>query len=158
MKMLLSRNAALEIISALFILLFAYTGINKLIDHVMFEFTLRGHPLLKNHTILISWVLPIVELLVCILLFFPRLRKAGLYSSFAVMLIFTIYVGYMMAFVPNLPCSCGGIISALTWKQHIIFNAFFTFLGAYAIWLTKNKSNYKVQYSGKNIITYPEHS
>jgi hypothetical protein len=34
----------------------------------------------------------------------------------------------MVSFDKNLPCSCGGIISKLSWKQHILFNLFFIML------------------------------
>jgi hypothetical protein len=39
----------------------------------------------------------------------------------------------MISFDKNLPCSCGGIISKLSWKQHIIFNLFFIVLSVIGI-------------------------
>ena len=53
------------------------------------------------------------------------------------MTIFTLYIGYMVAFVPKLPCSCGGIIQKMSWNQHLIFNVGFILLGVYAIWLDR---------------------
>jgi hypothetical protein len=31
----------------------------------------------------------------------------------------------MLAFDTSLPCSCGGIIAKLSWKEHVVFNLFF---------------------------------
>jgi hypothetical protein len=39
----------------------------------------------------------------------------------------------MIAFDPELPCSCGGILQSMNWTQHLIFNIFFTLLGLGAI-------------------------
>jgi hypothetical protein len=70
------------------------------------------------------------------LLFVPSVRKWGLASSLALMFLFTCYISYMILFARNLPCSCGGIFSAMTWPEHLIFNIFFTALAAIGLWFT----------------------
>jgi putative oxidoreductase len=42
------------------------------------------------------------------------------------MLLFTFYILYMLLFEKHLPCSCGGVLKEMTWKQHLVFNLFFT--------------------------------
>jgi hypothetical protein len=74
---------------------------------------------------IVGWSLPAVELVVSVLLFLPFTKKLGLYLSFGLMVLFTAYISYMVMFTPHLPCSCGGVIKQLSWKQHLVFNAFF---------------------------------
>lgn len=129
-----------NIISALFILLFVYTAITKFIEHESFRAVLSQSPLIGINSTIISWVLPILELFTATLLFIPTLRKWGFASSLILMLIFTGYITYMISFSRHLPCSCGGVVSAMTWPEHLIFNIFFTALAAIALRITlKNK-------------------
>jgi hypothetical protein len=55
------------------------------------------------------------------------------------MFLFTIYVGLMISFAPHLPCSCGGVIKQMSWKQHLTFNTFFTALALFGIWLSRRQ-------------------
>jgi hypothetical protein len=82
-------------------------------------------------------VVPALELLVACLLVVPGTRKWGLYGSFALMAGFTLYVGYLLAFADDLPCSCGGVIQQMTWGQHLLFNIFFTVIAWTGIRLYK---------------------
>jgi hypothetical protein len=45
----------------------------------------------------------------------------------------------------NLPCSCGGVIQQLSWKQHIVFNISFIVLGIAGIYFQLRISNEKQQ-------------
>jgi hypothetical protein len=129
-----------EIIAALFILLFVYTATTKLMEQDSFIAVLSQSPLIGKNAIVLSWLLPILELITATLLFIPSFRKWGFASAFILMVIFTSYITYMIIFAKNLPCSCGGVISRMTWFQHLIFNIFCTALAAIAWRLTlKNK-------------------
>jgi Methylamine utilisation protein MauE len=120
----------LNVISAFFIFLFVYTALSKLFDIKLFQGSLIKSPLLKDYSSIISWAVPITELMISIFLFFPKTRIMGLWFTFFLMLSFTIYVAYMILFIADLPCSCGGLIRYLTWQQHLILN---TALAAIAI-------------------------
>lgn len=133
----MKRATIIEIIAALLILLFVYTGISKLSEQPAFINVLSKSPLIGNFSEVIAWALPITELIVALLLMFPTTRLKGLYASAILMSIFTIYLGYMIAFTPKLPCSCGGALKQLTWKQHLVFNIFFTLLAVWGIMLSK---------------------
>ena len=122
-----------DIISALFMLLFVYTAITKLIEHESFKAVLTQSPLIGNKATILSWVLPILELFTATLLFIPTLRKWGFASSLILMFLFSCYITYMILFARDLPCSCGGVLSAMTWPEHLIFNIFFTALAAIAL-------------------------
>lgn len=135
---ILKNGITLEIISALLILLFLYTGISKLYDVPNFERVLRGSPLIRNYATWVAWGIPILEVVTCFLLFFQKSRTYGLYLSLGLMTAFTLYIAYMLIFTPKLPCSCGGVISLMTWKQHLIFNIAYTLIAALGIFINKN--------------------
>jgi hypothetical protein len=130
-----------DIICGLLILLFAYAAISKLIDRQHFLAVLAQMLLIKSVAGFISFALPVTELVVCVLLFMPDTRLLGLYASFGLMLVFTLYIGFMILFAPHLPCSCGGFLQKLNWSQHLIFNLVFIALSAIAILLYQSNKN-----------------
>lgn len=129
----MSRRFTIQLISALLILLFTYTGLSKFIDQERFAFTLSRSPLLQPFASFIAWALPLAELFIALLLFIPRLQQWGLRLSLVLLVAMTLYLGYMVLFSSDLPCACGGVISQLSWGQHILFNLGFVALTAYAI-------------------------
>jgi hypothetical protein len=135
------RKLVVEVIAALFILLFLYTALSKSFMIGSTVDVIKRTPFFSNFPKVTAWSVVVVEYAVAALLFFPQTRKAGLYSSLVIMLGFTLYIGYMKAVIPRLPCSCGGVISTLTWNQHLVFNIFFALLAGYGIRLMgKSKS------------------
>lgn len=108
----------------LLVFLFTYTGVSKIINHATFEVTLFQSPLAKDYRSIISWVVPGIELIIVLLLFPEKSRRLGLLLSLLLMLVFTCYIAYMVLFIPNLPCSCGGILKELSWNNHLLLNSF----------------------------------
>lgn len=133
----MKRATIIEIIAALLILLFVYTAVSKLTEQAAFIYVLKKSPLVSDFASTIAWSLPTIELIIALLLMFPATRTIGLYASAIVMSVFTIYIAYMMAFTPQLPCSCGGVLKQMTWNQHLVFNIFFTLLAIWGIMLSK---------------------
>jgi hypothetical protein len=125
------RNLQSEVIASLLILLLAYTAFDKYINHVTFLDTLQSSTLLHPVANLLSWAVPVTELAIVSLLLFPSLRGLGLLCAGVLLSLFTVYIIYMLLFAPNLPCSCGGVISYLSWKQHIVLNIIFVLLAFY---------------------------
>jgi len=132
------QTVYIEVLSAFFIFLFGYTAINKILDHNNFIALLSQSTLTARSATLIAWMLPVAELLTVVFLILPATRKLGFKMTFASMAVFTIYVTYMLLFVHDLPCSCGGVISSMTWQQHLLFNSVLTILSAIGLWLIKN--------------------
>lgn len=122
----ITRKAIVDIIAALLILLFTYTAVSKLMTWDLFKVLLAQSPGIGKHADWLFIAIPAVELIIAALLFFPTTRLKGLYASFVLMLAFTIYVIYMVQQGGILPCSCGGVISKMSWTQHIYFNLLFT--------------------------------
>jgi hypothetical protein len=131
-----SGNRIVEVIASLFIFLFVYVAISKLVAHELFRVVLSKSPLLTHFSVLLSWLVPIMELLVSALLFVPRFRSAGLLASFLLMMAFTVYIGYMLSMSSQLPCSCGGVLSKLSWRGHFWFNMACTLLAAIGLGLS----------------------
>jgi uncharacterized membrane protein YphA (DoxX/SURF4 family) len=133
----ISKSTIVEIISILFVILFLYTGISKLMEYGVFKEQIADSPILKPFASFIAWSLPLTEFLVSILLIIPRWRLKGLYASLVLMIAFTLYIGAIMIFNKELPCSCGGIISLLSWKEHLVFNSVFIGLAFAGVQLEK---------------------
>lgn len=108
-------------------LLFSYTAISKLLEQDTFIFQMKLSPLTLMKTLapMLAWLLPFTELTVVCLLFSERYRRVGLWYSIVLFSIFEIYIAGMLISKQHLPCTCGGIISMLSWKGHLVFNAAF---------------------------------
>jgi len=129
----LKKQTILEIISLLFVILFLYTGISKFSDYDVFREQLGASPTLGPVAPVMSWGLPVIEIIVAVMVFVQRYRRYGLYASFVLMIIFTGYVGALLLFSDELPCSCGGIIALLSWPQHLVVNVLLIILAFTAI-------------------------
>jgi hypothetical protein len=133
-------NSALdEWIAASLIFLFAYAAINKILDHQIFQEQLGLFPFIKTIAWLASWAIPFLELFASTLLFFPVRRRAGLFLALILFTCFTIYLLAMIESGYHLPCSCGGVLKWMSWKQHLIFNSCFILLVIMAIVFSNSK-------------------
>lgn len=128
-----------EIICLLYVLLFCYAAVSKLLDYQQFVQQLQDSPL-KQVAGITAWLTPATELLLALLLIIPKTRKAGLYGSFLLMMVFTCYIIYILKYSPDIPCSCGGILENMNWTQHLAFNILFTSLALIALILMSKKT------------------
>jgi hypothetical protein len=134
-------------VSILLILLFGYTAFSKvdfftgkhIIDVTQFKFDMAKSPVLQHHINILGYLIPAVELLICFLLVFNRTKLIGYYSSLLLLCMFTGYITYMFAHYPVLPCTCGGIVATLSWKNHLLLNVFFILITVNAIYLTHKR-------------------
>ncbi len=124
----MKRNTIVEVISYILIFLFVYASVNKLNNYKIFQVQLSKSPFITSYAGILSWALPGIELITALLLSFKALRLQGLYFSLFLMALFTSYLAAMLTFSYYIPCSCGGVMEGLTWKQHILFNLFFILL------------------------------
>jgi hypothetical protein len=132
----MKKQIAIEIIVFLFVVLFLYAAGSKLVEYQKFIGQIGMSPLITNYAETIAWAIPTVEIVISLMLIIPRFRLAGLYSAFGLMMVFTFYIVAMFASSTKLPCACGGVLSMLGWKNHLIFNIGFDLLGLAAIILT----------------------
>jgi uncharacterized membrane protein YphA (DoxX/SURF4 family) len=127
------RQWWLEGIACLLIILFVYAGLSKLIDFSTFRFQLGRSPFITQIAGFVAWSIPAAEIILALCLVFRRTRLLGLYGSFFLMLLFTGYIYAMLHFSYYVPCSCGGVLSKMSWNQHLVFNIFFTVLALVGI-------------------------
>jgi thiol-disulfide isomerase/thioredoxin len=142
----MKKDLLVDIISYFFILLFLYTGVTKLMEIHLFKEQLLSSPLLGSMAGIITWALPIGELLLVITLFIPAYRLRALYATLILMTFFTVYVTIILFMDNQLSCSCGGIIEELSPKQHVLFNGVCVVLSAIAIAICK-RSKPSVQFN-----------
>lgn len=139
----MTRKITLEIISALLVLLWVYAAISKLIDYSTFKVQLGKSPLLTQFAGFVAIAVPLIELLISGALIVPKYRLIGLYGSLFMLVMFTAYLIAILNFSYYIPCSCGGILSGLSWNTHIVFNLAFAALAVIGIVIiTKHKKQY----------------
>jgi uncharacterized membrane protein YphA (DoxX/SURF4 family) len=129
--------------SYLFILLYLYAAVSKLLDFETFTIQLAQSPLLSAYASIISWLVPGIEIAIAILLMFPRFRTIALYAAFILMVMFTAYIYIILNFSDFIPCSCGGVLEKLSWTQHLFFNIFFIILAGVAVFFAGRYSSKK---------------
>lgn len=131
-------------VSLLFILLFVYAAVTKLMDFQTFKSQLGQSPLLAAFATMVPWGIIIIEILVALLLSFKKTRLLGLYVAFFLMALFTAYIVIILNFTPFVPCSCGGVLEALGWTEHLVFNCVFIAFALLAIALIDKASLRKI--------------
>ena len=115
--------------AVLLTILFAYTSTSKFLEHAKFVFQmeLAPVPFMKILAPALSWVLPVIEFIVAVGLvlgmFVSFILRYAIQSALILLIAFELYITIMLWSGLNLPCTCGGIISAMSWKQHLLFNA-----------------------------------
>jgi uncharacterized membrane protein YphA (DoxX/SURF4 family) len=119
----------------LYILLFVYAALTKLLDYQKFVVQLGQSPILTSYAQVLALMVPISELIISIMLIFPMTRVPGLYAAFSLMVMFTTYIVLASRFSDYVPCSCGGVLEGMTWTQHLFFNVVFVLLALTAILL-----------------------
>ncbi|MUP46543.1 hypothetical protein E0K83_12420 [Gramella sp. BOM4] len=128
-----SRNRFIEVCCFLFIVLFLYTAISKLMDLENFQLELQKSPLLSDYHKMVALVIPVSEILISLGLIWKKTRFISLLSFLFFMTLFTAYIYIILNFTGYIPCSCGGVIESLGWTEHLIFNGLFILLAIAAI-------------------------
>lgn len=127
------KKNIVEIICFLFIVLFIYAAVSKLLDFKNFQAQLGQSPLLSAYTGFISFAVILLEIIIALLISIPKTRLVGLFGAFSLMVMFTAYILIITNYSYYVPCSCGGILQNMEWKGHLVFNICFTFLSIMAV-------------------------
>jgi hypothetical protein len=125
------------VICLLSIFLFLYTAYAKLSDHKQFAYGLKQLPIIGRIASVVSWLIPITEVIIAVLMIIPRTVKFGLFAFTTLMALFSGYIISLMLLGLKLPCYCGGVIESMNWTQHVWFNLMFITLGITAIFINK---------------------
>ena len=85
-------------------------------------------------------LIPASEILIAAALLFDRTRMIGFYASLVILFLFTLYAALVLFHVFDyVPCSCGGMLKKLTWRQHLLFTGAFLILSIAGIALYKRQ-------------------
>ena len=126
----MKRKIIIEIISSLLILLFLYASVSKWLAFKLFIGEMNNQPFPNWITPFLVWSIPFIEVLIAVGLIFEKTRVPAFYASFVLMTAFTIYtVAILLHAFSYVPCSCGGVVSWLSWRSHLVFNTVLTLLG-----------------------------
>lgn len=129
-----NKRLIIDIVVLLLVILFLYTAVSKFVDFKGFTYDLNNQPFPNSLTPVLRWLIPITEIAIVLTLLFEKTRLLGLYASFVLMSLFTIYTALVLFHVfEYVPCSCGGVIEYLSWPQHLIFNLIFVGMTIIAI-------------------------
>lgn len=106
----------------LLIALWCYAFIVKMADLAHYHNQMNEQPFSPGVILLLTYVLPLLEGLTALSLILNR-QIVGLSLSLLLLLAFTVYILLVMGhYFPHTPCSCGGFISKMSWKNHLWFN------------------------------------
>jgi len=121
-----------KIASTLLILLWTYTGLDKLIQFEASRKAFLNQPMPNELEEVLAYVIPVSELLLALLLLFSITRWWGYLGSILLLTVFTSYVGLIwVGAFPRVPCNCAGILESLGWAEHFFLNL--GFIGV-AVW------------------------
>lgn len=117
-----------EIICAtLLILLWALTAGDKLMHFSEFKMQLDKQVFSKEFAAALLYIIPLTEIGAALLLTFKRTRFAGFAFSCFLLVLFTGYIGLVLAgYYKRIPCGCVSVIDGMGFTTHFFFNLFFT--------------------------------
>lgn len=138
------KSIILDMICLLLVLLFVYAAVSKFLDFENFQAQLGQSPLLSAYTGFISYSLLAVEFTIALLLVIPKTRFLGLMASFTLMIMFTAYIIVILNYSSFIPCSCGGILEQMDWKEHLAFNIGCILVIASAILILTKNTKYTI--------------
>ncbi|WP_215226779.1 MauE/DoxX family redox-associated membrane protein [Echinicola shivajiensis] len=123
-----------EGIALVLMVLFAYTSFSKWYDWGGTQNAMYNQVFPQWMATLLLYGLPIMELVLAIMLLFPKTRTLSLWACLICLISFTVYIGLVLTDVfGRIPCSCGGVISSLGWETHFLFNLGFVVLAVVGI-------------------------
>lgn len=108
-----SREWWSTILSSLLILLFIYTASEKLLVRQQFEAVLSNMPYIRSAAPVISWAVPLAEILIAALLLLPKRRRTGLLLSCILLVLFTTYLGLVFCWRPI--CLVPAVVLSVNW-------------------------------------------
>jgi uncharacterized membrane protein YphA (DoxX/SURF4 family) len=127
------KSYFLNTVKILFIVLFIYAGLSKLLTVGVFTQQLYQSPVIPKPVIpILAYLLPCFEIMLAASFLIDKFIRVSLFIAFVLMLFFSLYLIGLNIFFTKVPCACGGILGNMGYPAHIVFNIVFTFLSGYA--------------------------
>ncbi|MGJ1271004.1 MauE/DoxX family redox-associated membrane protein [Sphingobacterium siyangense] len=131
------------------ILFWLYVGMDKIWIHDAFELSLVHQPLIGAFAPVLSWLMPLLEISLAVLLFMPlkKLEYLGWSVSLLLILIFSIYIALgVFGILKNAPCMCSSFLTNVNRITHLWINALLFILTLAGLFLSRKTSNKTVQH------------
>lgn len=133
-------------ITSILILVFGYTGLDKLVRWKASWSSFHNQPFPTDLAEILSYAVPGVELLIALLLLFSVTRWWGYLGSALLLTVFVTYIGLIwVGAFPQVPCSCAGILDSLGWAEHFWMNLGLIGISVFGIWLERGKEFRKLK-------------
>lgn len=127
-----------EVPSYFLILIWAYSGLEKFIGFESSRRAFHNQTFPPELADLLSYSIPLVELILAVLLLFQSTRWWGYLGSCLLFVVFVTYVGLIwVGAFPRVPCNCAGIIESLGWTEHLILNLILIGFSIIGLWFEK---------------------
>jgi len=112
-----------QIPASILIVLWIYTGLEKLIGFEKSRKAFHNQVFPQEIAEYLTYVVPITELLLGMLLIFNLTRWWGFMGSLLLLSVFSTYIGLIWIGVfPRVPCNCAGILEQIGWAEHLVLN------------------------------------
>jgi len=124
----------------LLIILWSYAVFAKLADFPLYQKQMRQQVFSPAVSAYLVYLILFLESLAMLSLMFMATRRTGLILSLLLLIGFTIYIILIMGgYFPKVPCSCGGLISKMSWKNHLYFNLIFMVMNLVCLYYSPQK-------------------
>ncbi|RYF12424.1 MAG: hypothetical protein EOO42_20135, partial [Flavobacteriales bacterium] len=115
------RNFIIQISTAALATLFCYAALSKLFSYEQSKTEMLHQVFPVAWALVLSWLIPTVELMVVLLLLFKATQTLGLWASALLLFLFSIYIAVVMTSIfGRVPCSCGGILKNMSYGTHLV--------------------------------------
>lgn len=118
-----------DFIALIFIILFASVGGSKFFNLEKFKETFEFMPFMRPFAWILTIFIPLIEIFTAALFFWEKYRKTAIIISIILMSAFTLFTMFITKYAGTSPCTCGGIIQFLSWKNHLRANIALLSLG-----------------------------
>lgn len=109
-------------ISLFFAILFSYAAMSKATGFKNFRDQLEQSPGLQGYGEPLAYGVIALQTVSVILLCYRPIRFWGLWITFGTLAVFAGYIGGILLYSKNPPCTCIGLLEKMTWKDNLVLN------------------------------------
>jgi hypothetical protein len=134
-----ARQIVVEVIYMILILNFFYEGIYKIAYWSSFSIWLHHAPLLKPIWVILTYAIPLGEIILALSLISPTYRLTALYISIPVLIVFILWIMGVFLFTHRLFWPYHALWKKPTWMEKMMISLGFCWLAFIAIVFSKDQ-------------------
>lgn len=112
-----------DLITLIFITLFAYAGWTKLLDYHSFRDQLAAFDHISAFAGFLALAMPLTHLGLALLFVWRKMRVCALWISFGLLMSYSAYITVVLFSETNMPCACGGLFKFTSWSGQLAMNS-----------------------------------